>query len=278
MPPGVDAQRQRGVVIQSILMFSPTFLKAAFEVSLLSLFAVCLAHSFWTHGWKRTVREFVAGFFLTAFCESIGVLSGAYVYPGFHFYIFATPVANPASWVATVYIIIEVTNGLVYGRRALTMGASPPPLLGGGRLRTLLLLAVVDALLALVVDIVMDPLATVFNWWVWVPCLPDVTSIGPGVVEAYNFEPGRFMQTPANWLADFFGAFFPGGNRYPTRVLGIPLINFIAWFVFVFVFTLEFRYVESKERWSDLKKTAALWGLILLDVPVLAFVLITPNI
>jgi len=134
------------------------------------------------------------------------------------------------------------------------------------------------ALLALVVDLALDPLASVYNWWIWVPCLPDVTTIGPGVVEAYNFEPGRFMQTPANWFADFFGGFFPDGNRYPTRVLGIPLINFIAWFVFVFVFTLEFRYVESRQRWTDLKKTAVLWGLILLDVPVLAFILITPNI
>ena len=97
----------------------PVFFKAAFEVSLLSLFVVCLAHSYFTHGWKRTVREFVAGFFLTACCESTGVLSGAYVYPGFHWYVFATPVANPASWIATVYIIIEVTNRLVYGKKAL---------------------------------------------------------------------------------------------------------------------------------------------------------------
>ncbi|MBU2488447.1 MAG: hypothetical protein KKA60_03555, partial [Proteobacteria bacterium] len=64
----------------------------------------------------------------------------------------------------------------------------------------------------------------------------------------------------------------------PTRVLGIPLINFLAWLVFVFVFALEFRWVEFQEKWGDLKKTAVLWGLILLDVPVLALVLIVPNI
>ena len=66
--------------------------------------------------------------------------------------------------------------------------------------------------------------------------------------------------------------------RYPTRVFGIPLINFIAWFVFPFVFTFEFRYVEFQEKWSDLKKTAVLWGLILIDIPILCFVLIVPNI
>ena len=102
-----------------LLGITPPFLKSAFEASLISLFLVCLAHSFATHGWKRTVREFTAGFFLTAFCESTGVLSGAYLYPGFRFYVFATPVANPASWIATVYIIIEVTNRIVYGKKAL---------------------------------------------------------------------------------------------------------------------------------------------------------------
>ena len=262
------------------------FLKAAFEVSLLSLFFVCLIHSYFTHGPKRTLREFVAGFFMTAFCESIGVLSGAYVYPGFHFYIFATPVANPASWIATVYIIIEITNRLVYGRRSMQTqarqnnGPNPAhlPLFKGSFLKTLCLLALIDATLALVVDVVMDPLASVYNWWIWVPCLPDVVSIGPGVVNPYNFEIHTFMTTPPTIFLDFFAQFFPDGMRYPTRVFGIPLINFIAWLVFVFVFTFEFRYVESKEKWSELKKTILLWALVLIDVPILAIVLIVPNI
>ena len=40
---------------------------------------------------------------------------------GFHFYVFATPVANPASWIALVYIIIEVTNRIVYGRKSIDL-------------------------------------------------------------------------------------------------------------------------------------------------------------
>ena len=140
----------------------------------------------------------------------------------------------------------------------------------------------------MVVDIVMDPLATIYNWWLWVPCLKDVATIGPGVVDPYNFTNHIFLETPKdinlyiatvpNVFADFFARFFPDGMRYPIKVLGIPLINFIAWFVFPFVFTLEFRIVESREKWSELKKTAVLWGLILIDIPVLCFVLIVPNI
>jgi len=262
------------------------FLKAAFEVSLISLFFVCLIHSYLTHGWKRTLREFVGGFFMTACCESIGVLSGAYVYPGFHFYVFATPVANPASWIATVYIIIEVTNRLVYGPKSLGTfvregdgkSAAGFRIFKGNFLKTLVLLALIDASLALVVDVIMDPLASVYNWWIWVPCAPDVLTIGPGVVQQYNFEINTFLTTPPNVFAEFFSGFFPGGMRYPTRVFGIPVINFIAWVVFVFVFALEFRFVESKEKWSDLKKTVVLWSLVLLDVPVLSFLLIVPNI
>ncbi|MDP8255341.1 MAG: carotenoid biosynthesis protein [Candidatus Alcyoniella australis] len=239
-----------------------------------------------THGAARTLREFSAGFFMTACCESTGVLSGAYVYPGFHWYVLATPVANPASWIATVYIIIEVTNRIVYGRRSFEtyerdggqLDTERFRLFRGSFFKTLVCLALIDALLALVVDVVMDPLATVYNWWVWVPYLPDVTSIGPGVVDAYNFDNLRFLTTPENPVHDFFAGFFPHGLRYPTRVLGIPLINFIAWFVFVFTFTIEFRYVEFKNHWSQWRKTAVLWALVLLDIPILALLLIVPNI
>jgi uncharacterized membrane protein len=259
-------------------MTPAVFLKAAFEICLLSLFVVCVLHSFLTHGWKRTVREFVAGFFMTAGCESIGVLSGAYVYPGFHWYVFATPVANPASWIATVYIIIGLTNRLVFGRQALAPGAAMGPLFRGSQLKTIGALAAIDSALALAVDLVMDPMATVYNWWVWVPCAPGVTRIGPGVVTPYNFDTLTFLTTPPNFFADFFARFFPDGMRYPTRLLGIPLINFIAWFVFVFVFAWEFRFVESRANWGELKKTLVLWLIVAIDIPILAMMLIAPNV
>jgi len=262
------------------------FMKAAFEYCLIGLFVVCLVHSWFTHGPKRTLREFIAGFFLTAYCESIGVLSGAYVYPGFHFYVFATPVANPASWIATIYIIIEVTNRLIFGRKSLETyeanGNHTDPqnfrIFSGSLFKTIVLLAVIDSSLALAVDIVMDPLATIYNWWVWVPSKPGITSIGAGVVDPYNFSNLRFMTTPPNFFHDFFAQFFPYGNKYPTRILGIPLINFIAWFVFVFTFAFEFRFVEFKTHWNELKKTVVLWLLILIDIPILAVVLIVPNL
>ena len=175
-------------IFRSLGLEPAVFLKSAFEVSLISLFVLCLIHSFFTHGWKRTLREFVAGFFMTACCESIGVLSGAYVYPGFHFYVFATPVANPMSWIATVYIIIELTNRMVYGKKSYhyygldgnRISRSYFSMFRGSFIKTLILLAMIDAVLALVVDIVMDPLATIYNWWLWAPCLKDVTTIGPG--------------------------------------------------------------------------------------------------
>lgn len=255
---------------------APRFLKAAFEVSLLGLFVACLVHSLATHGWHRTLREFVAGFGLTLLAESTGVLSGAYVYPGFHFYLLATPIANPASWVATVYVVIEVSNRLVYGRRALD--AARLPLLRGRLVPTLAALALLDATLALAIDIVMDPLATVYNWWVWVPCAPGVTTVGPGVVDPYNFEVHRFLTTPPTSISAFFAGFFPAGMRYPTRVLGIPLINFIAWLVFVFVFAFQFRWVEAQDTWGQARRTGVLWALMLADVPVLALVLIAPNL
>ena len=262
------------------------FMKAAFEVSLLSLFFICLTHSIVCHGWKRSLREFTAGFFLTACCESAGVLSGAYVYPGFTFYIFAVPVANPASWIALVYIIIELTNRMVYGKKALQtyesdgyeMKQSDYRLFNGSFLKTLLVLALIDASIGLGLDIVMDPLATVYNWWIWVPEAEGINCVIQDTVDPYNFKEAVFMTTPDNALYRFFAPYFAEGVRYPTRLFGIPVINFISWFVFVLIFTFQFRWVEYQESWSELKKTAVLWSLVILDIPILAYVLITPNI
>ena len=261
--------------------------KALFEPSLAALFVACLAHSLHTHGLARTLREFVAGFLLTLLAESTGVLSGAYVYPGFQLYVWATPFVNPASWVALVYVLMEVSNRLVFGHRivdperpgrSLPIEAGGRFLLRGSLLTTLLALAVLDASLALMIDLVLDPLATIYNWWIWVPLLGEPSTIPAGTVDAYNFDHHVWMQTPDNPIARLFAPAFEGGARYPTRVLGIPLINFIAWLVFVFCYSLQFRWVESRRQWSERKKTLVLWGLMLADWPILAALLITPNL
>lgn len=261
--------------------------KVLFEPSLAALFVACLLHSLHTHGRARTLREFVAGFLLTLLAESTGVLSGAYVYPGFQVYVWATPFVNPASWVALVYVLMEVSNRLVFGHRiidpeepgrSLPIAAGEPFILRGSLLTTLLVLAVLDASLALMIDLVLDPLATIYNWWIWVPLAGEPGTIPAGAVDPYNFDHRVWMQTPDNPIARLFAPAFEGGARYPTRVLGIPLINFIAWLVFVFCYSLQFRWIESRLQWSEPKKTAVLWGLMLIDWPILAFLLITPNL
>jgi uncharacterized membrane protein len=243
----------------------------------LVLLLVCAVHAVRAHGWRRTAREFSAGFALTALAECTGVLSGAYVYPGYELYIVATPVSNPASWVALVYILMTLSDRLVFGRRALApRDASAPLLLSSSVMVTLIALAACDAALALSLDLVLDPLATIYNWWIWVPYEPTVSTIGAGVVTPYNFDGLAWLMTPDNPIAQLFEPFFEGG-RYPTRVLGIPLINFIAWFVFVFTFSCQFRWVESR-TWSHWRKTWVLWTIVLVDWPVLSFLLIAPNI
>ncbi len=261
--------------------------KAVFEPSLFALFLACLAHSLHTHGAARTLREFVAGFVLTLLAESTGVLSGAYVYPGFQVYVWATPFVNPASWVALVYVIMEVSNRLVFGPEIVDPhhpGRSQPIVEGsrfvlrGCLVQTLMALALLDACLALSIDLVLDPLATIYNWWIWVPSIADAHTIPAGTIDPYNFDHLVWLQTPDNPLADLWAPVFSDGFRYPTRVLGIPLINFIAWLIFVFVYALQFRLIESRTTWSEARKTCVLWGLMLLDWPVLAFLLITPNL
>ncbi len=239
-----------------------TYLKSTFETSLIALFILCCIHSCWVHGWKRTIREFTAGFILTATMENIGVLSGAYVYPGFSLYVYATPLLNPLSWVAIVYIVMGFTNGLVYGDKS-TLAKEELLLLSGPYIKTLLILACIDASLLVMVDIIEDPLATIYNWWIWVPYSDGVTMIESGVVDPYNFKNLVWMSTPNNEISQYFSALYPEGFKYPTRFLGIPITNFIAWFILVFTFSLSTRWVEQKKEWSDIKKTSVLWALMI---------------
>ena len=258
------------------------YLKSTFETSLIALFVLCFAHSCWVHGLKRTLREFTAGFFLTAAVENIGVLCGAYIYPGFHVYVYATPLLNPMSWVAIVYIVIEFSNRMVYGPRALktceTDGFAPDrqsfALFKGSFLKTLVLLAAIDASLLVMVDLIEDPLASIYNWWIWVPCKEGVKTITAGAVDPYNFKNLVWMTTPDNPVSRFFGQFFPNGMRYPTRPLGIPLTNFIDWFLLVFMFSLSFRWVEFKNEWTEKKKTLILFGLMLAIIVIMPFTIL----
>ena len=243
-------------------MLSPDFFKSSFEVTCFLLFIVCFFHSYSKYGFQKTFREFLAGFILSAGCENLGVLSGAYVYPGFHFYVFEIPLVNPLSWIALVYLVMEITNRLF-------------PLKNRRFLLYVIIVSLIDSTLALSVDLMMDPLATIYNWWIWVPV--DQAYITEDIVNPYNFDLITHVTTPDNPISIYFENIF-SENRYPTRLFGIPLINFIAWFVFVFVFSIQFRWIESKISWSHYKKLTYLLLLILIEIPILGITLITPNI
>ena len=75
-------------------------------------------------------------------------------------------------------------------------------------------------------------------------------------------------------IARFFGQFFPNGMRYPTRPLGIPLTNFINWFLLVFMFSFSFRWVEFKNEWTEKKKTLILFGLMLVIIVIMPFTIL----
>ena len=42
--------------------------------------------------------------------------------------------------------------------------------------------------------------------------------------------------------------------------------------------SFELKDAISRGSWSDTKKTLVLWGLGIIDIPVLSFILIAPNI
>lgn len=66
-----------------------------------------------------------------------------------------------------------------------------------------------------------------------------------------------------------------GMKAYKVTFLNIPILNFIAWFLLIFFFSSQIRYIESKD-WSDWKKFGLIFLLVPIDLAILAILLFIP--
>ena len=155
---------------------------------------------------------FTAGI-LTLFCET-GGSSGAYAYPDSTLYLICS-FCKSCCMGALIYIIMHISSFILESKswfKGLKKESIIIPIFA---------LAFVDATIALGLDLILDPLASIYNWWIWVPVKKGIYYIDEGMIDPYNFKNLTFLTTPEGPVKEFFSNYFIEGFRYPTRLLGI---------------------------------------------------------
>lgn len=76
----------------------------------------------------------------------------------------------------------------------------------------ILLLVLCDGVLVVMLDLVLDFLVIIYNWWIWVFVEFVVHIIEVGVVDVYNFDYYVWMSMFDNLVVDWFGGYFFEGN------------------------------------------------------------------
>ncbi len=171
-----------------------TALHRAYELGLFLLFVLVAFVSWRRRGAIVTARELLFGFVLTQTVEAMAVAYGRYRYPDWLVYLPvrpAVPLAVGLGWACLLPPLMFVTESIL-GR-------------GASRVR----LAALDGLLAVALDLVLDPTVSgpPLNMWVW---------RGPGMTP-YSF-----------WLLD------------------VPVFNFVGWFLLVFAASVQLRAVRDR--------------------------------
>ncbi len=165
--------------------------------------AFSLLHSSEVFGNKKAVLFFllagISGFIIEIYCVKYGLFGEHYYYTGTGLLLNLIPLVLPISWAVIIYVSYTITNFFLYG-----FGGEKPRykhnllfLVG-----FLVLLSAIDGLIAVNLDMIMDPVAVspLVQQWVWV-----------------------------------------NGGPY----FGIPIGNFMGWFVITFIPTFIFRLYES---------------------------------
>ena len=198
-------------------------LRRLYEVGLPALLIVVALRSGRKRGWGLTARELAFGFVLSQAVEFLAVGLGRYRYPDWLVYFPAWPAWVPLgiglAWGALVPVVMRVSEGI------LGKGASPWRL------------AALDGLLAVGVDLILDP--------------------------AVSGEPLRM------WLWEG-----PGMTPYRLWLLGVPVFNFVGWFLLIGACSVELRLAEKKPTASA--KGSFLLAMLALDLAIAAAVMQLP--
>lgn len=194
-----------------------TSTQIVYEMLVYILAAVCIYHGFKKFGRWKTLLFFFGSFFYTGFEENIMIISGkiaptiipefpptyAFNYQNYVLWIGAVPFVVFVAWFVIAYSSVHIAFYIFKS------GIWKQAALGG--------------LIAMEMDMLIDPVAVRYAWWGWFP-------------EA----------SQAIWILGDPNI----GN------LGIPISNFMGWFALIFFFAIYWmKLTDRKEKWGVRKCT-----------------------
>lgn len=205
-----------------------------YEVLVYILAAVLLYHGFQKFGRWKTLLFFFGSFLYTGFEENIMIISGkvihevnpvfpetyAFTYTNYTVWILAVPAVVFVAWFVVAYSGVHI--GGYFFKNSIVKAAA------------------VGGLIAMEMDMMIDPIAVRYHWWGW------------------------FAQpNEAIWILGDPGI----GNP------GIPISNFLGWFLLIFLFAIYWKKITDKEpKWGK-RKTILVFsvGLIPLLIGTVIF-------
>ena len=201
-----------------------------YEILVYILAAVCLYHGFNKFGKWKTLLFFFGSFFYTGFEENVMIISGkvfdslpetyAFNYQNYTLWIFAVPIVVYVAWFVVAYSAVHVASYFIRDN--------------------FYKIAALGGLIAMEMDMMIDPIAVRFAWWGW-------------FAEANE----------AIWI---LGA-PPGDN-------GIPISNFLGWFMLIFLFAIYWKKITDKEEKWGKKKCIAVFALLLIPFLIVTVIIV----
>jgi uncharacterized membrane protein len=198
-----------------------------YEMLVYILAAVLIYHGFKKYGRWKTLLFFFGSFFYTGFEENIMIISGrvvpaiipefpatyAFNYQNYVLWIFAVPFVVFVAWFVVAYSAVHIA--FYFFKTGIWRQAA----LGG--------------LLAMEMDMFIDPVAVRYMWWSWFAGEGD-----------------------AIWIL--------GDPSIPN--LGIPISNFLGWFALIFLFAIYWKKITDREEKWGVRKCTIVFSLGLIPL------------
>ncbi|MHA1264875.1 MAG: carotenoid biosynthesis protein [Candidatus Helarchaeota archaeon] len=199
------------------------------EVGPILIGMLALYHCYKTFGGWKTALFFFGSFLFTGLEENFWILYGhftgqeTYFFSPYEYYLWfgTVPLTVCVGWFFIAYGMVYIGSKL-FGRAIGEAGLFKSALVGG--------------LLAVNLDLVIDPIAVRNVWWVW-----------------------------------------PQATEETFWILGIPLTNFVGWFLLIFLFAILWEKIPPKEaEWGRKKTTLGFFGYlgILLGLTLVILILV----
>jgi len=180
------------------LVTDPGTIKFLFEIAFLPAILLLGSHCLFTRGKEDFIAIYIIGMLYGVFLENVGIWMGFFEENGYYFTIpgLPAPAATMLGWTLSFYLAVWIAERVAPRSSWMTK-------------------TVIATTLILSVDLLLDPVATLFGWWQW----PESFSHRLFGVPLINFIAWISAVVP------FYGAYFLARSSSVSPLRSAPMIR-----------------------------------------------------